>query len=71
MAFQGEDVQDYLIRFVNTMDPNEANSEAWPKYRKSHPNLLQLGDDSKVVVQDTYRKEAIEKLIEVSLAYPM
>ena len=64
---------DYVVHFVNHFDPNGKNLTAWPKYTPTNPTMLTLieGPTPIVLTNDTYRKEAMEYLTELSLQYPM
>ncbi|KIY72788.1 carotenoid ester lipase precursor [Cylindrobasidium torrendii FP15055 ss-10] len=70
-VYGGGDLADYLINFVVTLDPTGGNASSWPKWTSSSPNMLSLNDIGKSVIQDTYRKEAMAKLNEVLLTYPV
>ncbi|KAH9930418.1 carotenoid ester lipase precursor [Epithele typhae] len=71
IIYGGGDLTDYLIRFVNDLDPNGAeNSSAmyWPKWTKHERSSLTLldGNVTLVVQLDTFREEAIELVTELS-----
>lgn len=63
------DLTDYLIHFVNHLDPNGSGLLSWPKYDTttgSVPLLTFLdGLIPRVITQDTFRQEAIAHSIEM------
>lgn len=64
---------DYFIHFVHTLDPNGGSEDFyWPEYIPRSPKLLAFvdGDAPLQVVQDTFRKEPIKFVNELSLAQP-
>ena len=64
---------DYLINFVNHLDPNGKTGIAWPKYTKSAPKLLTFQDGlvPLAITNDDYRAEAMQLLTELSLQFPL
>lgn len=64
---------DYLIRFAATLDPNSKTGLQWPKYTTSSPKLLTFLDGliPEVITDDTYRKEAMAFITNVTLAHPI
>ena len=64
---------DYLINFVNHLDPNGPTALAWPKYSTSSPKLLTLQDllIPQIITDDTYRKDAMNFATQLSLANPL
>ncbi|KAI0628196.1 carotenoid ester lipase [Trametes polyzona] len=76
-VFGGGDMTDFLVRFVTTLDPNDnGNSSAthWPAYTRHSPHMLAFtegpGNKTLEVVSDTYREEAIDFIIQLSLEHP-
>lgn len=63
----------YLINFVNKLDPNAAGLLSWPKYTSSSPQLLTFLDGliPLEISEDTYRRDAMNFLTELSLAMPL
>ena len=60
------ELADYLINFVNHLDPNGPTVLAWPQYNTSAEMMvLQDGPVPLVIGQDTYRKDAIALLTEL------
>lgn len=66
-------MDDYLIRFAVTLDPNSKTGLQWPKYTVSSPKLFTFYDGLIPVgiTDDTYRKEAMAFLTNVTLAHPI
>ena len=77
-VYGGGDMTDFLIRFVSTLDPNDYSTinngtVTWPEYTSENPRLLafQRGDTPLAVIPDTFRKEAMDFVMELSLAQPL
>ena len=67
-------LQDYLIRFAATLDPNsDGRVFKWPRYEDGTPRLLTLNDaDPKLeVTMDDFREEAMDCLTQLSLVDPL
>ena len=77
--FDGGDLTDLLVRFVATLDPNDpknASAVYWPAWEDcaDGPEMLALvseGNVTQTVIKDTFRKEAIEFLVELGLKEPL
>ncbi|EIW58851.1 carotenoid ester lipase precursor [Trametes versicolor FP-101664 SS1] len=71
-VFGGGDMTDFLVRFVDTLDPNGGEGVHWPAYTAESPQLLVFanGKESLAVIPDTFRKEANEFLIQLGLEQP-
>ena len=70
--FSGE-LQDYFIHFFNGRDPNYGSELLpWPRYELEDAQLLTLldGIQSLTISQDTFRKDALQLLGELSLQSP-
>ena len=73
----GKDLSDYLVRFVNTLDPNNysnASAVNWPEYADCDaPEVLVLldGDKPQEVRKDTFQKEATDFMTELTLTQPL
>lgn len=69
------ELTDYLINFVNHMDPNVGRVvPAWPEYDLGARQLLHLLDapwHRLGYETDTYRKEAMEFLTKMYHRYPL
>ncbi|KAI0823983.1 Alpha/Beta hydrolase protein [Trametes gibbosa] len=67
------DLTDFLINFVNYLDPNgkSGSALAWPRYKPDSPQLLTLldGQTPQVISEDTYRQDAIALVQKLSLEY--
>ncbi|KAI0681819.1 carotenoid ester lipase precursor [Earliella scabrosa] len=72
-VFGGGDMTDFLIGFVNTLDPNGGPQTYWPEYTTRSPQLLAFvdGEISLKVIPDTFRKEAMDFVTQLSLAEPI
>nr|VWO96868.1 Carboxylic ester hydrolase (EC [Ganoderma boninense] len=66
-------LQDYLIRFATTLDPNGDGAVVWPRYTNKEPSLLTLndGDPAVNITLDVFRAEAMAFLTELCLEDPM
>ena len=74
-AYQGGELQDYIIHFVNHLDPNglnpgvSRNLTVWPQYTQVSAPILTFNDgpgEAPVnITQDTYRLEPIEFVMEL------
>ena len=64
---------DFLVRFVNTLDPNGGPQIDWPQFTVDSPKMLAFveGSTPLQVIEDTFRKEAIAFLTNLSLAQPL
>ena len=69
----GTDLTDFLVRFINTLDPNSPTDEnvlPWPEYAAGEePQILALldGNISFKIVSDTFRKGPIDFVQKLSL----
>ncbi|KAF9240616.1 Alpha/Beta hydrolase protein [Melanogaster broomeanus] len=72
-VFGGGDMVDYLIRFVNNLDPNSATGTQWPKYTTESPSALVFldGSPSQDIEQDTFRQDAISFLMTFFREHPI
>ncbi|KAI0351843.1 carotenoid ester lipase precursor [Trametes cingulata] len=73
IIFGGQDMTDFLVRFVNTLDPNGGQQPHWPAYTAESPQLLAFvdGHTPLTVIPDTFRKEAMDFLTQLGLAQPI
>lgn len=79
--YGGGELADYLIRFVNHLDPNVGPSATnspvppvfWPKYTPESRKILTLADglDPVYIAKDDYRDEGMMLLSELTLEYPI
>jgi len=68
------ELQDYLINFVNDLNPNSgSNLPNWPQYTTDTKQLLTLldGDIPIIITEDTFRQDSIDIDIQISLANPL
>ena len=64
---------DYLVNFVNHLDPNGATVINWPQYSLKSRELLTF-QDGKIpltITTDDYRVEGFNVLIDLALRFPM
>ncbi|KAF7981652.1 hypothetical protein HWV62_32762 [Athelia sp. TMB] len=63
---------NYMIRFVNDLDPSGGSDLAWPKYTRDSPLLLTLLDpgDTLELSNDTFRQTEIAYLRDLMVQYP-
>ncbi|OCH92824.1 carotenoid ester lipase precursor [Obba rivulosa] len=68
------DARDYLINFVNNLDPNGQDLLSWPPYSTASPSLLTMLDGNGTslnITEDTYRADGINLLTNLSLQFPL
>ncbi|KAJ8490001.1 hypothetical protein ONZ51_g2565 [Trametes cubensis] len=72
-VFFGGDMTDFLVRFVQTLDPNGGTEIHWPAYNPKSPQLIAFveGDTPLTVIPDNFRKEANEFLVQLGLEQPL
>ncbi|KAG6829134.1 hypothetical protein H0H92_005608 [Tricholoma furcatifolium] len=75
-VYGGGGMADYLIRFVVSLNPNTGSSildVQWPQYSESNPQLLTFLDGliPIIITQDNYRVDAMNALINFTLANPL
>ena len=64
---------DYLINFVNHLDPNGKGLQKWPRYNATNPQQLTFLDGivPLTLSDDEYRKEGMELITNLTLATPL
>lgn len=64
---------DYLINFAVSLDPNGPGRLQWLKYDTSTRKLMTFldGFDHLQVTEDTFRKEAMDYITQVTLKNPL
>ena len=64
---------DYLINFVNNLDPNGPELPAWPQYNTVNRPLLTFQDGAVplAITEDTYRWDGMSLLTDLTLANPL
>ena len=72
-VYDGGDMADYLIYFVNKLDPNGKTGIAWPKYTTSERKQLTFKDGFTplTITKDNYRVDAMKLLTKISLENPL
>jgi carboxylesterase type B len=72
-VYGGDDMTDYLVRFVANLDPNGDTGINWPKWTTESPNMMTFSDGPtrQTITQDTYRQEPMAYLINLTLANPI
>ncbi|KAF7309409.1 Carboxylic ester hydrolase [Mycena indigotica] len=70
--FDGE-LTDYLINFANNLNPNGRTVPNWPAYTTANPNMMTFLDGlfPTSITQDTFRKDAIAYLTNLTLQSPI
>ena len=65
---------DFLVHFVNTLDPNGGSLPHWPVYSTRAPKLMgfvEEKDTSLTIIPDTFREEQMQFLTQLGLAEPL
>ena len=73
-AYAKTDFTEYIVNFVNNLNPNDGGLLHWPQYSTASPQLLTMQDDvfePLTITQDTYREEGIANLIQLALRFPL
>ena len=67
------DMTDYLVNFVNNLDPNGRNGTYWPQYSLDSRRLLTFQDGFQplTTTTDDYRVDGINLLTDLALRFPM
>lgn len=68
------DMSDYLVNFVNNLDPNGETGIPWPMYTAASPQMMTFRDDifrPVAMSLDTYREKAMGFITNLSLANPI
>ena len=68
--YNGGNLADTFVRFVNHLNPNGKYGDEWPRYSANAPKNFVFGVGFTVVEDDNYRQEAISVLIAANLKYP-
>ncbi|KAF7974295.1 hypothetical protein HWV62_12440 [Athelia sp. TMB] len=70
-----DDMTNYLIYFVNNLNPNGGSALNWPQYTTSSPNMMTFLNSSSSaplnITQDNFRQEGITYLQELTGLYPL
>ncbi|KAF8970831.1 carotenoid ester lipase precursor [Flammula alnicola] len=72
-VYGGEELTNYLVRFVTTLNPNGFGNVIWPQYTPQSPQLLTFLDGliPTAITQDTFRQAQIAFLNNLTLAHPL
>ena len=72
-VYGGGDMTDYLVNFVNNLDPNGKTGIAWPKYTLDSPQLLTFLDGLTplTITNDDYRVDGFNLITKLSLEFPL
>ncbi|KAH9040242.1 carotenoid ester lipase precursor [Lactarius hengduanensis] len=70
------DLKDYVIRFINNLDPNgkEGLGVPWPQWNPEKPKVIIFQDEALfpiVVGDDNYRTDPLNLVANLSLLYPV
>jgi len=71
-VYGGMELTNYLVRFVNNLDPNGLGNTIWPQYTASNPQLFTFLDGTvpNLYTSDTYRQSQMTLLNSLSLSHP-
>ncbi|KAF6755849.1 carotenoid ester lipase [Ephemerocybe angulata] len=71
--FLGQEMQEYLIRFTNNLDPNSLLSFTWPEYNLDTKRLLVFKDGILPLEtdKDDHREAAMDALNQITLVNPV
>ena len=72
-VYGGDDMADYLINFVNKLDPNGATGISWPQYSLDSRELLTFQDGfvPLTITKDDYRVEGLSVITDLALKFPI
>ncbi|KAF9553428.1 carotenoid ester lipase precursor [Agrocybe pediades] len=72
-VYGGEELTNYLVRFVATLNPNGFGNVLWPQYTPQSPQMLTFLDGTipTTLTMDTYRGPQIAFLNNLTLAHPL
>jgi acetylcholinesterase len=64
-------MDDYLVRFTTTLNPNNGTGVVWPQYTPTSPQLYTFPTlGSPTVTIDNYRANGLSVLAELGIKYP-
>ena len=69
----GGDMTDYLVNFVNNLDPNGATGISWPQYSLDSRELLTFQDGliPLTITRDDYRVDGVNVITDLALKFPI
>ncbi|PPQ91064.1 hypothetical protein CVT25_014732 [Psilocybe cyanescens] len=72
-VYGGEELTNYLVRFVNTLNPNGFGNVLWPQYTLQSPQMLTFLDGiiPTTITMDTFRQNQMVFLNNLTLAHPL
>jgi len=78
LQFHGSDLllailDDHVINFVNTFDPNTGNGLVWPEYTSESKYMYTFPPEGTVpiITSDIYRDQAMAYLANLALDHPL
>ena len=73
-APHGSELQDYLIHFVNGLDPNSGSKlMRWPQWTNASRSMMSTldGPIPLELIRDDYREEGLDMLSSLQLQFPL
>ncbi|KAI0699094.1 carotenoid ester lipase precursor [Cytidiella melzeri] len=72
-VYTAGDMSDYIINFVNNLNPNGNTVDNWPTYTNANPQLMTFLDGliPRTITLDNYRVDQMNFLTQLSLQYPL
>ena len=72
-VYGGGDMTDYLVNFVNNLDPNGATGISWPQYSLDSRELLTFQDGliPLTITKDDYRVDGVNVITDLALKFPI
>ncbi|KAF8907652.1 carotenoid ester lipase precursor [Gymnopilus junonius] len=72
-VYGGEELTNYLVRFVTTLNPNGFGNVMWPQYTPQSPQMLTFLDGliPTTITLDTFRSSQLAFLNNLTLAHPL
>ena len=72
-VYGGGDMTDYLVNFVNNLDPNGATGISWPQYSLDSRELLTFQDGliPLTITKADYRVDGVNVISDLALKFPI